>query len=182
MNREDGAWWVARMPSEAQQWTLHPHTRLQPAGRAVLGRAARSSAQAHRAAGVSPSASQTPTAALVDLAGEEASARKVWTDLPRQPATSWTWSLHSGPPQAPAHLAHALSAQPVITRAPAVPALPLTCVPLTTAPLSSQPVPLATSGRIAASSATVGMVVLATASVAVSVPPGGTECTVRSQV
>lgn len=90
-----------------------------PAERAVLGRAARSSAQAQQAAGASPSASQTPMAVLVDLAGEEASARK--------------------------------------------------------------PVPLVILGLIAASSASVRMVARVTASVAVSAPPGGMECTVRSQ-
>ncbi|KAK2106582.1 Tyrosine-protein kinase receptor Tie-1 [Saguinus oedipus] len=47
-----------------------------PAERAVLGRAARSSAQAYRAAGASPSACPIPMAALVGLAGEETSARK----------------------------------------------------------------------------------------------------------
>lgn len=55
---------------------------FQPAERVVLGRAARNSAQAQQAAGVSPSASQIPTAVLVDPAGGEASARKVWTKLP----------------------------------------------------------------------------------------------------
>lgn len=66
------------MPSRSQ--TLGAS--FQPAERAVLGRAARSSVQAHQAAGASPSASQTPTAVLVDLAGEEASARKVCINLP----------------------------------------------------------------------------------------------------
>lgn len=62
------------------QKPLHHMASSQPAERAVLGRAARSSAQVHQAAGASPSASQTPTAVLVDLAGEEASARKVCTN------------------------------------------------------------------------------------------------------
>ncbi|KAB0391161.1 hypothetical protein E2I00_016913, partial [Balaenoptera physalus] len=53
-----------------------------PAERAVLGRAARNSAQAHQAAEASPSAFRTPMAVLVDLAGEEASARKVRTNPP----------------------------------------------------------------------------------------------------
>lgn len=55
---------------------------FQPAERVVLGRAARNSAQAQQAAGVSPSAFQIPTAVLVDPAGGEASARKVCTKLP----------------------------------------------------------------------------------------------------
>lgn len=97
--------------------------------------AARSSARAHRAAEVSPSASRTPTAVLVDLAGEEASVRKVWTDLPsavpdpdswpQAGPSAWALMYAPGPPQS-------LPTQPVVTRAPAVPSLPLTCVPLTT--------------------------------------------------
>lgn len=47
-----------------------------PAERVVLDRAARNSAQAQQAVGVSPSASQIPMAVLVDPAGGEASARK----------------------------------------------------------------------------------------------------------
>lgn len=62
------------------QKPLHHMSSFQPAERAVLGRAARSSAPVHQAAGALPSASQTPTAVLVDLAGEEASARKVCTN------------------------------------------------------------------------------------------------------
>lgn len=60
---------------------------FQPAERAILGRAARSSAQVHQAAGASPSASQTPMAVLVDLAGEEASVRKVCAHPPPRPLT-----------------------------------------------------------------------------------------------
>lgn len=82
-----------------------------------MGRAARSSARAHQAAEVSPSASRTPTAVLVDLAGEEASARKVRTDLPSavpdpdsrpqaRPGASPRALLHTpGPPWSPAHAA-----------------------------------------------------------------------------
>lgn len=47
-----------------------------PAERVVLDRAARSSAQAQQAVGVSPSAYQIPMAVPVDLAGGEANARK----------------------------------------------------------------------------------------------------------
>lgn len=47
-----------------------------PAERAVLDRAARNSAQAQQAVGVSLSASRIPMDVLVDLAGGEASARK----------------------------------------------------------------------------------------------------------
>lgn len=55
---------------------------FQPAERVVLDRAARNSAQAQQAVGVSPSASRIPMAVPVDLAGGEASARKVWTKPP----------------------------------------------------------------------------------------------------
>lgn len=47
-----------------------------PAGRVVLDRAVRNSAQAQQVVEVSPSASRIPMAVPVDLAGEEASARK----------------------------------------------------------------------------------------------------------
>lgn len=55
---------------------------FQPAGRVVLDRAVRNSAQAQQVVEVSPSASRIPMAVPVDLAGEEASARKVWTKSP----------------------------------------------------------------------------------------------------
>jgi hypothetical protein len=74
-----------------------PHTytpSFQPAEKAVLDRGARSSVQAPQAVGVSPSASQTPMAVLVDLVGEEVSARKVWTNSPSM-ATSLAQTLHS---------------------------------------------------------------------------------------
>lgn len=47
-----------------------------------MDRAARNSAQAQQAVGVSPSASRIPMAVPVDLAGGEASARKVRTKPP----------------------------------------------------------------------------------------------------
>lgn len=85
-NHGDGAWRV-RIPSRSltlgPNRGLYPHIpSFQPAERAVLGRAARSSAQARQAAGASLSASQIPMAVLVGLAGEEANAKKVCINPP----------------------------------------------------------------------------------------------------
>lgn len=84
-NHGDGAWRVRILSrSLALGPDRGPYLQIpsfQPAERAVLGRAARSSAQARQAAGASPSASQIPMAVLVGLAGEEASAKKVHINL-----------------------------------------------------------------------------------------------------
>lgn len=107
-----------------------------------MGRAARSSAQVRQAAGASPSASRTPMAVLVDLAGEEASVRKVCTHHPPWAPTQEDRpqpdldplpgpDLHTKPSTAPAHLPSALSTQPVIIQAPVCLCCPLTCAPLT---------------------------------------------------
>ena len=112
-----------------------------------MGRAARSSAQAHQAAGASPSASQTPMAVLVDLDGEEASARKVRTNPPSV-VSDQTAGCKPGPNSSfwPCFTHRALH-HPLLTwLAPSPPSLafprpqlcpccPPTCAPLTIPPL-----------------------------------------------
>lgn len=118
--------WMRRLPLAAAKSQAGPRALtlfFQPAGRAALARAARSSVQALPAAVGSASASRTHTAALADLAGEEASARRVWPHLPFEQPTHCTL--------APALLARVPSLLPAQTLA--VPWPPLAMTPLSPA-------------------------------------------------
>lgn len=74
--------WGCSLVYEAPTESIYHTTCVQPAERVVLGRAARNSALAPQAVGVSPSASRIPMVVPAALAGGEASARKVCTSSP----------------------------------------------------------------------------------------------------